>query len=81
MGQNVVLSKPEHMIALPPEKTGAQRFLTMPPTWKRGIMFTRNLVGWVDSRSDKAHSLLMSLGCKFHECMTAHVPTTSERRV
>ena len=43
IGQNAVLSKPGHMIALPPEKTGAQRFRTIPPTWNSGIMFTRSL--------------------------------------
>jgi hypothetical protein len=39
-GQNEVASKPAHMIAEPPDMIGARRLRTMPPTWKRGIMFT-----------------------------------------
>jgi hypothetical protein len=38
--QNAIGSKPEHMTVLPPDIMGAKRFLTMPPIWKRGIIFT-----------------------------------------
>ena len=43
IGQKAVLSNPGHMMALPPEKTGAHRLRTMPPTWKSGIMFTEEM--------------------------------------
>ena len=42
--QNAMASKPAHMIALPPLRRGASRLRTMPPTWKRGIMFTAEIV-------------------------------------
>ncbi len=38
--QNAAASKPAHIIALPPDRMGAKRLRTMPPTWKSGIMFT-----------------------------------------
>ncbi len=39
--QNVMTSNPIHMIELPPEKTGANKLRTIPPTWNNGIMLTR----------------------------------------
>ena len=39
--QNASGSKPVQTIELPPDRIGANRFRTMPPTWKRGIIFTK----------------------------------------
>ena len=39
--QNASGSNPVQTIVLPPDRSGANRFRTIPPTWKRGIMFTK----------------------------------------
>lgn len=42
--QKAPASKPAHIMALPPDRSGAKRLRTMPPTWKSGIMFTTKRV-------------------------------------
>lgn len=38
--QKAAASKPAHITAAPPDSMGANKLRTIPPTWKRGIMFT-----------------------------------------
>jgi hypothetical protein len=78
--QKAMASKPAHMMAEPPDSIGARRLRTIPPTWKRGIIFT-GLTVLAKNREDYFDALLTSVSCKFHDSTTAHVPIIKERRV
>jgi hypothetical protein len=63
--QNAIGSKPEHITVLPPDITGAKRFLTMPPIWKRGIIFTE---------LDQLTNILLSCGSLTIDVGWSYVP-------